>query len=95
MLEQLLTLSNTMLEKALGNDWDEVFMLEPTQRELVERLFNSEDAIPIDDPLSQGINHLIRINEQVMRLGHKHKQELATDLQKIDQGKKALTAYSL
>ncbi|MCF7997691.1 MAG: flagellar protein FliT [Methylococcaceae bacterium] len=95
VLEQLLTLTNTLLEKALQDNWEEVFMLESTQRELVELLFNDEGVNPSDDKFSQGIKELILINEQVMRLGNQQKQKLATDLHKIDQGKKALTAYSL
>ena len=89
-LQQLIALSLTMLEKAREESWDEVFALEATRSELI-RLFFLE---PIRQADAVGIQSIMAIDRDLMALGALKRLELAQILQTMDQGKKAVKAYT-
>jgi hypothetical protein len=91
-LQQLISLSRTMLKKAREESWDNVFVLEAERSELI-RLFFLE-PIQQADAVAAGIQSIMAIDRDLMALGALKKFELAQTLQNMDQGKKAVKAYT-
>jgi hypothetical protein len=93
-LQQLISLSRTMLEKARGESWDDVFVLEAERSELI-RLFFLEPIQQADmDTVSAGIQSIMAVDSDLIKLGALKRFELAQTLQTMDQGKKAVKAYT-
>jgi hypothetical protein len=93
-LQQLISLSRTMLEKARGESWDDVFVLEAERSELI-RLFFLEPIQQADmDIVSAGIQSIMAVDSDLIKLGALKRFELAQTLQTMDQGKKAVKAYT-
>jgi hypothetical protein len=93
-LQQLISLSRTMQEKARDESWDDVFVLETERSELI-RLFFLEPVQPMyADAVAAGIRSIMKIDQDTMALGALKKIELAQTLQTMDQGKKAVKAYT-
>jgi len=91
-LQQLIALSQTMLEKAREESWDDVFVLEAERSELI-RLFFLE-PLQQADAVATGIQSIMAIDRDIMALGALKRFELAQTLQTMDQGKKAVKAYT-
>ena len=91
-LQQLISLSRTMLEKAREESWDDVFVLEAERSELI-RLFFLE-PIQQADAVAAGIQSMMAIDRDIMALGALKRFDLAQTLQNMDQGKKAVKAYT-
>lgn len=93
-LQQLIALSRSMLKKAREGSWDEVFVLEAERRELI-RLYFLEPVQQADaDAVAAGIQAMIAIDRDTMALGALNRFDLAQTLQTMDQGKKAVKAYT-
>ncbi len=93
-LQQLISLSRMMLEKAREESWDDVFVLEAERSELI-RLFFSESVEQADaDAVAAGIQEIMAIDRDIMALGTLKKLDLAQTLQALNQGKKAVKAYT-
>jgi len=93
-LQQLISLSRTMQEKARDESWDEVFVLEAERSELI-RLFFLEPVQQADaDAVAAGIRSIMEIDQDTMALGALKRFGLAQTLQTLDQGKKAVKAYT-
>ncbi|TAL45932.1 MAG: flagellar protein FliT [Methylovulum sp.] len=94
-LQQLIAMSRIMLDKAKDESWDEVFVLEEKRRELIGAFF-SEPAQPAaySKIVSDGIQAIMAIDNDIMALGASKRLALAEELQKVDQGKKAVKAYT-
>jgi hypothetical protein len=92
--QQLISLSRTMQEKAREESWDDVFVLEAERSELI-RLFFLEPLQPIyADAVAAGIRSIMEIDQDTMALGALKRFEFAQILQTMDQGKKAVKAYT-
>jgi hypothetical protein len=93
-LQQLISLSRIMLEKAREESWDDVFALEAERSELI-RLFFLEPVQQADaDAVAAGIQEIMTIDRDIMALGALKRLDLAQTLQTMDQGKKAVKAYT-
>jgi hypothetical protein len=93
-LQQLISLSRTMQEKARDESWDDVFVLETERSELI-MLFFLEPVQPMyADAVAAGIRSIMETDQDTMALGALKKFELAQTLQTMDQGKKAVKAYT-
>ena len=91
-LQQLISLSRIMLEKAREESWDDVFALEVERSELI-RLFFLE-PVQQADAVAAGIQEMMAIDRDIMALGSLKRRDLAQTLQTMDQGKKAVKAYT-
>ena len=89
-LQQLIAISRTMLEKAREDSWDKVFVLEAERSELIRLFF----LAPIQQADAAGIQSIMAIDRDIMALGAPKRLELAQTLQTMDQGKKAVKAYT-
>jgi hypothetical protein len=93
-LDQLISLSRTMLEKAREESWDDVVILEAKRNELI-KLFFIEPIEPTNaDTVAGGIQSMISINTDIIALGELKRFDLTQALQNLDQGKKAVKAYT-
>jgi hypothetical protein len=93
-LQQLISLSRTMLEKAREESWDEVSVLEAERSELI-RLFFLEPVQQTDaEAIAAGIQSMMAIDRDIMALGALTRLDLAQILKNMDQGKKAVKAYT-
>jgi len=93
-LQQLISLSRIMLEKAREESWDDVFALEAERSELI-RLFFLEPVQQADAvAVAAGIQEIMAIDRDIMALGALKRRDLAQTLQTMDQGKKAVKAYT-
>jgi len=93
-LQDMVALSRTMLEKAREQSWDDVFELEQRRRELMQLFFAKPVAVEDAQTVSTGIQEIMDIDRDLMALGGAARDELAQTLQKMDQGKKAVKAYT-
>lgn len=93
-LQQLIDLSRTMLEKAREESWDDVFVLETERSELIRLFFSEPVRQEYADTVAAGIQTIMAIDRDIMALGSLKKLDLAQALQALDQGKKAIKAYT-
>jgi len=94
-LQQLISMSRIMLDKARQASWDEVFALEEQRRELINAFFLEPIPQVHAKIVSDGIQAIMAIDNNIMTLGELKRQELGQALQIMDQGKKAVKAYTL
>jgi hypothetical protein len=93
-LQQLISLSQTMLKQAQSGSWGEVSSLEIMRRELVEAFFLEPIQPEWAAQVSEGIKSMLLINQDIMELGRVETLELEQVLRQIEQGKKAVKAYN-
>ena len=93
-LQQLISLSRTMLEKAREESWDDVFVLEAERSELIRLFFLEPIQQAYADAVAAGIQSMMAIDRDIMALGALKRLDLAQTLQTMDQGKKAVKAYT-
>ena len=93
-LQQLISLSRTMLEKAREEFWDDVFVLEAERSELIRLFFLEPVQQAYADAVTAGIQSMMAIDRDTMALGALKRFDLAQTLQTMDQGKKAVKAYT-
>ena len=93
-LQQLISLSRTMQEKARDESWDEVFVLEAERSELIRLFFLEPVQQAYADAVAAGIRSIMEIDQDTMALGALKRFDLAQTLQTMDQGKKAVKAYT-
>jgi len=93
-LQQLISLSRIMLEKAQEELWDEVFIMEMERSELLRLFFLEPDEQAYTDTIADGIQAIMAINSDLVALGMLKRFELGQTLQTMDQGKKAVKAYT-
>jgi hypothetical protein len=93
-LQQFLSLSRAMLERARCASWDEVAKLEAKRRELLGTFFLAPVPAELASAVSEAIGLIIAIDHKIMELGRAEKLDLEQALRQIDQGKRAVKAYS-
>jgi hypothetical protein len=93
-LQKLISLSRAMLQQAQSASWDEVSKLEAIRRELINTFFLTPIKAELNRTVSEGISSIIAIDQDIMALGIAEKLELEQVLRQIEQGKKAVKAYS-
>jgi hypothetical protein len=93
-LQKLFSLSSAMLVYAQSDQWDEVCALEVIRRELIVAIFLLPVPAELKLKFDDGIRSILDIDQQIMALGLGEKRELEQLLRQIDQGKRAIKAYS-
>ena len=93
-LQQLISLSRTMLEKALEESWDDVFILEAERSELIRLFFLEPVQQEYAEAVAAWIQAMMAIDRDIIALAALKRLELAQTLQNMDQGKKAVKAYT-
>jgi hypothetical protein len=93
-LQQLISISRTILEKAREEYWDDVFVLEAERSELIRLFFLEPVQRDHAEAVAAGIQSMIAINRDIIALSMLKKLDLAQTVQKMDHGKKAVKAYT-
>jgi len=94
-IENLIQLTQSMLDKAELGIWEDVIALENERSVLMHTYFSQEKKY-FDDVvvIREGIEVIQLMDEKLMQLGQLQKKELSQALQELGQGKKAVNAYS-
>jgi hypothetical protein len=92
--QQLVSLSQSMLEKARSDCWDDVCVLETDRNELIKIFFLEPIQQAHMAAIAANIQSIIAIDQDLISLGLQKKLELAEILRTMEQGKKAVKAYS-
>lgn len=93
-LGQLLELSQAMLAKAQDGLWNDVIFMEAQRRDLI-RLFFSEPVHQAHaEVVAAGIKIILSIDEKITELGEIKRFDILQVLQTMEQGKKAVKAYT-
>ena len=94
MLDQILRLTQGMLENAQEGIWEDVIEIEIERRKLLELLLTK----PVDkasvEMVSKGLKGIMECDKKIMELGSAKQEALADGLNKMDRGKKAVKAYT-
>jgi hypothetical protein len=93
-IQQLISLSQTMLEKAREKSWDDVFVLEGERSELIRLFFLEPIQQAYAEAVATGIQSMLAMDRDIMALGALKRFDLAQALQTMGQGKKAVKAYT-
>jgi len=93
-LQQVMAISRTMLEKAREESWDDVFVLEAERSELIRLFFSEPVQQEYAEAVAAGIQSIMVTDRDIMALGALKRLDLAQTLQAMDQGKKAVKAYT-
>jgi hypothetical protein len=94
-LEQLITLTRAMLENAQSSAWDEVIELEAKRRELIAAFFLSPIQPELAPAVAEGIQLILAMDRDSAKLGLAEKLEAGQALRQMEQGRKAVKAYSI
>jgi hypothetical protein len=93
-LQQLLELSKTMLTQAQDGLWDEVILLETQRQDLIKRFFAEPVQQAQAEAVAAGIKTLLAIDEKITELAELKRFDILQVLQTMEQGKKAVKAYT-
>lgn len=93
-IRQLIALSQAMLAKAEAELWDDVIVLEAERRQLIAQFFLEPIQQDVE-VVAAGIQSILAMDEKLMELGALKRFDILQLLQNLDQGKKAVKAYTL
>ena len=92
--KDLISHSRKMLEHAQNIAWDDVAEIESERHEMLKTFFL--EPIPSRDArrVSSGIQEIMTLDNEIMKLATANKEALAEKLKTLEQGKKAVKAYN-
>ncbi len=92
-LDEILSLSATMLDCAREQDWIGVTNLEVTRGALLKAVFEGGQQ-PAPETLTRMIQQLLESDRELIALGEQARGEFVAALGEMRQGRRAQTAYS-
>jgi hypothetical protein len=90
----ILRLSRQMLDAARASDWLEVSNLESQRQDQLKNFFSQPAQANETTWLAQGIQQVLKLNDEIMSLGEEGKQEILKNMSDLSNGKKAAQAYA-
>ncbi|MFK8029910.1 MAG: hypothetical protein AB8G18_06690 [Gammaproteobacteria bacterium] len=94
ILSQLLTISRRLAESAANGTWDHVAELEQEQRELLAYFFSRKGDQPLTAEALAGLAQVRLYTDMVVMLAKKKRKILGGAADRIQVGKKAVSAYA-
>lgn len=91
--EKIISISEKMLEHARREKWDDVTSFEQERKELMAAYFSKPMNMQKAN-LSAGIRIILEKDREIVRLGSVKRDNLRNALQKFNQRKDAVEAYS-
>lgn len=91
---QLITLSEAMLEKAKAGLWAEVIAFEAKRDGLIRLFFSAPVRQDDAEAVASGIQTILAIDKEIIDMGVLERFGLLQILQEMEQGKKAIKAYT-
>ena len=92
-LEQILSLSKDMLEKAGDHEWGRVAEIEVRRRELVMCCFQQPAQQQHDTEVAAAIREILRLNQEITDLGKRYQDQLGGEIHTNKKGRTASAAY--
>lgn len=93
-LKELLVISEEMLEQAESANWSKVSDNEAKRRQLIQ-VKNNLPTDPAEQAEAQSLAESIyELNQKLVLLGHQKLSEYASEKKSINNGQRALAAYS-
>jgi len=92
-LEQILSLSKDMLEKAGDHEWGLVAEIEARRRELVMCCFQQPAQQQDASEVAAAIKEILRLNQEITDLGKRYQDQLGTEIHTNKLGRTASAAY--
>ena len=91
--QKIISISEKMLEHAREERWDDVTMFEQERKQLLAEFFSKPTNVRSAN-LSSGIRIILEKDREIVRLGAVKREKLRNALQKFNQRKDAVEAYS-
>jgi len=91
LLDQAVELSRQMAELGAGGDWQQVIALEGQRRTLLDQAFS--ETLPADEITAGQIHAILEADKRLMHVGVEARDEAATELTRIQRGRKVKRAY--
>lgn len=92
--QHLIELSRAMLSHAEDQSWDKVMDLETSRRQCIATLF-AEPIAPADgETVAKAIQESLLIDQKIKELAEIARFDILQVLQEMEQGKKAIKAYT-
>ena len=91
--QKIIVISEKMLEHARQEKWDDVTIFERERKELLAEFFSKPTNVR-NANLSSGIRAILEKDREIVRLGAVKREKLRSALQKFNQRKDAVEAYS-
>jgi Flagellar protein FliT len=93
-LKRLIVLSEAMLTKAQAECWDEVIALESERFGLIRQFFSQPVHQAHAESVAAGIQAIQAMDEKLKELGALRRFDILQTLQTMENGKKAIKAYT-
>ncbi|NOU22546.1 MAG: flagellar protein FliT [Methyloglobulus sp.] len=93
-LQDLMSLSRKMLEKAREKSWDDVIVLEAERSKQLRLFFLERVQQEHVAAVKAAAELMISMDNEITELGELKRLDLAQALQNLGQGKKAVKAYT-
>lgn len=93
-LQDLMSLSRKMLEKAREKSWDDVIVLEAERSKQIRLFFLERVQQEHVAAVKAAAELMISMDNEITELGELKRLDLAQALQNLGQGKKAVKAYT-
>lgn len=91
--QKIISISERMLENARQEMWEDVTRSEIERKKLLAEFFTN--PINVRNPeLSHNIRAILQIDREIVRLGAVKREKLRSALQKFNQRKEVIEAYS-
>jgi triphosphoribosyl-dephospho-CoA synthetase len=91
--QKIILISEKMLEAARQENWDDVTIYERERKKLLAEFFSKSSNLR-NTGLSSGIRTILENDREIVRLGAAKREKLRSALQKFNQRKDAVEAYS-
>ncbi len=89
---QILELTDQMLNSAKEEQWDDLFTLEKTRDGLIKKYF--VDSLLKDENLADAVRQVLSKDQQIQNEVRQERDRLAQELKKVTQGKNAVKSYA-
>ncbi len=89
---QILELTDQMLNSAKEEQWDDLLTLEKTRDGLIKKYF--VDSLLKDENLADAVRQVLSKDQQIQNEVRQERDRLAQELKKVTQGKNAVKSYA-
>jgi len=89
---QILELTDQMLNSAKGARWDDLFTLEKNRDGLIKKYF--VDTLLKDEGLADAVRQVLNKDQQIQNAVRQERDRLAQELKRVTQGKNAVKSYA-
>lgn len=89
----ILNISAKMRQLAQELQWENLARLENRRQGLIKSFFSSPVAIEDTEVIHEGIHRILDIDQQIISMGKKHREEIGGKLVDLRTHRKAVSAY--